>query len=285
MLDMRDLVADFPDRGTRRLDHRACPAGTDTRRRLYITRKENGDVVAYCHNCGLGGIHRGGTSFRPPVLPEVEDESKEGSLDMSRFENNTYYWPKEMRMWLVNMRISLTTAQKYGITYDPESNRVVIPKVSADGELVQYQTRRLVADGSPKYMTRKVKSKFIHDPIGPGISRTCVIVEDMISAIRLSELDIDAVPLFTSTMTDETYLTLVEKYDRLLVWLDNDSVIVDRHAQDMVKKLNAMGATSGMVMHQTDPKHYSDESLQLAVSKFEEECKERENEKSDVSSD
>ncbi len=46
-------------RGTERVNHDDCPAGTDNKRRLYVTRKEDGHVVAYCYNCGYSGATSG----------------------------------------------------------------------------------------------------------------------------------------------------------------------------------------------------------------------------------
>ena len=265
-----EFMPDAPDRaGTARINHKSCPAGEDIRRRLYVTRKEDGNVIAYCHNCSNSGFHGSASRFRrnPVDVPLVESEEKE--LIMPEYmRNDKNYWPKEMIAWLIECGIPLQIAQEYGICYDSKRHRVVIPKLNKDGTLVQYQSRRLVDDGSPKYLTNKLKHEYIHDPIGPGGS-TCIIVEDMISSIRLAMLGYDAVPLFTDTMDSESMLTLVGKYDKIYVWLDNDSVVVDRHADVIVTGLRLLDQDAQRITGFRDPKHYYDVVIDQIVKLME----------------
>ncbi len=260
-LRTNEFLHQAPDSGTVRVNHDQCPAGQDTRRRLYVTRKEDGNVIAYCHNCSNSGFHGSGSRFRrhPVDVSLVEVEEKELVMpEYMRSEQKD--WPKEMAVWLIKCGIPFTIAQEYGICYDSERHRVVIPKLNKDGALVQYQSRRLVDDGSPKYLTNKLKHEHIHDPIGPG-ERTCIIVEDMISAIRLVLLGYDAVPLFTDTMSSETMLTLVGRYDKIYVWLDNDSVTVNRHADIICTGLRLLDQHAQRITGLRDPKHYKDSEI------------------------
>lgn len=252
--------------GTVRVDHDDCPAGVDTRRRLYVTRKEDGSIIAYCHNCGNSGFHGGGSRFRSPSLgvPLLEIEEKELIMP-ERMIRDRNYWPKEMFSWLKECGIHWTLAEKYGICYDALRHRAVIPKLNSRGELVQYQSRRLVDDGSPKYLTNKLKNEHASDPIGSG-GKTCIIVEDMISAIRLVSLGYDAVPLFTDTMKSETMLTLVGKYDTIIVWLDNDSVTVNRHADTIVTGFRLVNQKADRTHGLSDPKRYRDDEIKDVIA-------------------
>jgi len=195
-------------------------------------------------------------------------ESEEKELVMPKdMRGDRNYWPREMITWLIECGIPLQIAEEYGICYDAKRHRVVIPKLNREGRLVQYQSRRLALDDSPKYLTNKLKHEHIHDPIGPGES-TCIIVEDMISAIRLAELGYDAVPLFTTTMTSESMLTLVGRYDKIYVWLDNDSVVVDRQADIICTGLRLLDQNAQRIMGFRDPKHYSNEEIDGIVEEI-----------------
>ncbi len=133
-----------PDRaGTVRVNHDPCPAGTDTKRRLYVTRKEDGNVIAYCHNCSCSGFHGSGNRFRVDhmAVSHVEIEEKELTMPKTMYSKHIS-WPKQMRDWLEECGISLTLAEEYGICYDRDRHRVVIPKLNSEGKLVQYQSRR-----------------------------------------------------------------------------------------------------------------------------------------------
>ena len=73
---VRDLAPESI--GTARYNHEDCPAGTDTRRRLYVTRKADAPhlVLAYCHNCGESetAIERDTFIFNNVALAKAELE-------------------------------------------------------------------------------------------------------------------------------------------------------------------------------------------------------------------
>ncbi len=252
-------------RGTERVNHDDCPAGTDNKRRLYVTRKEDGHVVAYCHNCGNSGANSGTSRFRLASVPKTSTTS-EGHLEMSElFEEKSCKWPKEMMVWLNKCGISLTIAEKYGIVYDSDDRRIIIPTLDKSGDLVMFQSRRLYEDGTPKYLTYKEKGAYYHTALpGKGTilyPNTCIIVEDMVSAIRCAEAGLTTVPLFTSTMTDSTLLTIKVEYDTIVVWLDNDNATVDQHAENLVRKARLIGLKAVRVCEHTDPKHYENRKI------------------------
>ncbi len=41
---------------TDHINHDGCPAGEDTKGRLYVTKTDNGILLAYCHHCGGKGV-------------------------------------------------------------------------------------------------------------------------------------------------------------------------------------------------------------------------------------
>lgn len=251
--------------GTERVNHDGCTAGVDTKRRLYVTRKEEGNVVAYCHNCGISGVHSGTSRFRVAHVPKAP-KTVEGTLEMKHnMKDKPYDWPKEMLAWLNECGIDLTIAMKYGIVYDTDDRRIIIPKLNKSGDLVMFQSRRLYEDGTPKYLTYKVKDAYYHDALeGKVEPNTCIVVEDMLSAIRCAEAGYTAVPLFTANVTDKTMLTMVREYDTIVVWLDNDNTTVIRSSANAVRKLRALAGTKEAIMQvqtSTDPKHYTDREI------------------------
>lgn len=58
---LKQLITTAPEMAvgnTLRFDHIGCPAGEDTRGRLYVKRTSDNFWVAYCHNCGSPGWYK-----------------------------------------------------------------------------------------------------------------------------------------------------------------------------------------------------------------------------------
>lgn len=63
------------------VNHVDCEAGRDTRERLYVKRNSTTEWVAYCHNCGLGGVIR---HKKTMSVEEMADWAKEKSVETLR---------------------------------------------------------------------------------------------------------------------------------------------------------------------------------------------------------
>ena len=242
---------------TVRYNHEECPAGTDTRRRLYITRKDDGVIVGYCHNCGSSGMAvHGRTHYRSPTPVTVN--KKVGVVTMpTNLEFEPVLWPKEATDWVLKAGVPLTTVRAYGLAYDLDTRRVIIPKYNVDNELVMWQSRSVGLDLGPKYLTEIKKDAQVHDPLGTK-GDVVVICEDMMSAIRLNMYTTyDAIPLFSSSVNITKLLTPLANYDRIVVWLDNDGAEVNRHRDQLKLQLRSLGKSVGVVYDQDDPKHYT----------------------------
>lgn len=67
------------------VNHITCEAGADRRSRLYIKHTEGNTFVAYCHNCGKGGLLKNGNQQHS--LEELATWVKEKSV---KFEETAY---------------------------------------------------------------------------------------------------------------------------------------------------------------------------------------------------
>ena len=243
--------------GVVHINHDDCPAGVDTRRRLYITRKDNGVILGYCHNCGSSGVsvHR----YTVHRVAHVESMVTQEEISMpANLELYPKHWPIEAFKWVSDAGISLTTAQKYALAYDLDTRRVIIPKFNLDNELVMYQSRNVGLDDGPKYITVKKLGAQIHDPMRRSAlvpSDTVVICEDQLSAIRIVEDGkCDAIPLYSSNVKFTKLLTPGSNYGKIIVWLDNDGVAVTRHRDVLINNLRVIGKVTYGVYHHSDPK-------------------------------
>jgi len=271
---------------TIRLNHDDCMAGTDTRRRLYITRPVSNptSVVAYCHNCQSGGYHITGqhTGFRrtrhedTPAqnILKVQDHITVPPNLLGDIDN----WPLLAQAWAFRGKLNKNLIRGYGIAYDPSSDRVYIPRYdwhekSGDtyyfGDLKGYQLRNVdPTNKRPKYLTVTAT-----DDIGFSLLKAdrqstewsrAVLVEDLLSGIHIIEATHDGAVVTVAIVNYGTQVQLPALHacslqSRAIVWLDNDSKHVNEQAQQMARTINMIRSqcTVGMVTAKTDPKHHS----------------------------
>ncbi len=210
------------------VNHTSCPAGTDTRRRLYIKR-EHDKVLAYCHNCN-GHYVRSERGVRSVALierllaKEVESPTAKEVQLPHDIDYNPATWPAAATAWLYGHRFDNRMIQDYSLGYSPSWGRVVLP-VFESGKCIFWQGRRIEGDG-PKYISVRSAKKPLFMACDPRIPvGTAVVVEDMLSAIRVAESlpgRMGVALLGTHEPSQLTELLNSYKAERVLVWLDDD---------------------------------------------------------------
>lgn len=225
--------------------------------RLYITNMGE-RIVFYCHHCGSKGsltnnLSRWKRASRPSVkaLPKEYTMPKDGVAEVGK-------WPVEARMWLVQGKIKSEVAEKAGMTYSPYLNRVCIPIVF-DGEYLGYVARR-IGDEGPKYLARsKDKERFIFTKNVNTVGRV-VLVEDILSCIRLSSLGYNCLALQGVNITPTVLNYLTSLYNHYTVWLDNDNPQVKLSQAKAKSNLEMYGLTD-IIKTEVDPKNLSDKQI------------------------
>jgi hypothetical protein len=230
-------------------DHAGCPAGRDTKQRLFVKR-EGAKTLAFCHNCGLSGvlsskevssIRRGGENLLidgPLHLPP----------DM---ELATAQQPVEHVAWLNKYGIGPAAQRDNNIGWSAQYGRTILPVYSLSGELTAYQRRNVSKyDLGPKYLTTRAR-KLANTAFWNLAARedkqaggVIVITEDILSAIKVGMAGYPAVALLGTYLTNETVETIAAaEYTQAVVWLDDDNFKV-RKSQKTMRKMLAqyMGA-------------------------------------------
>ena len=285
LIDIEDIeIGD-----TLRIDHDDCPAGTDTRRRLYITRPQSNptSVVAYCHNCQEGGYHITGqhSSFRRTrhenqPLTNVHEVNDHMTTPPNLLKNLTA-WPMLAQVWAYKNKLTTVLLKMYGIAYDPSSDRVYLPRydwMSLDtkgtdvyfGDLIGYQLRNVdPTSKGPKYYTVTVPDdpgytllKNDYDPIRPD--QRAVLVEDYISGIHVvaatATAAIDTIAVVNyGTKVHLPTLHACAQLGHATVWLDNDSDHVCQQAAQMARTINMINSRCHVrvIEEVSDPKHHN----------------------------
>lgn len=262
MIDKSEFVPHAPSSpGMVRVNHERCGAGSDTRARLYIWRKSNGIITAYCHNCGGTGVSSEHTRRRY--------RSRRGAADRGAVSVGVYYppdsvslesFPPAAKAWALK-HLTEDEVRDNNLRYSPSERRVVVPYFEVPGnKYVGCQLRRIYPDDTgPKYLTYKEKGKQLvfRPQYTTTESNTCVLVEDAVSSIVVSRIHgLHSLAIGGVHVSDELLLTLVKTYDTIYVWLDNDNSEVKKAQTSILHRLSSQGVLTLLVLTEKDPKAF-----------------------------
>ena len=153
--------------------------------------------------------------------------------------------PRKAMEWLLSYGISQEEIDKYGIEWNVKEEMLVLLQTARYWQARTFNSRR------PKYMSEGSKPLTIY-----GQGDTIVIVEDIISAIKIARLHDEycACPVLGSSLSYDMENQIVEKYKKSAVWLDRDKA---KNALRISRKLKQRGLESRVVVTDEDPKEYS----------------------------
>lgn len=261
---------------TLRFNHINCPAGQDTKRRLYLTRPAStpGVVLAFCHNCQESGVIRDGVVRYRDYAPEAPvNKTVEFKVPVG-MEFDPDNWPNEATTWRIQKNLTKKMCKASGIRYDHNSHRIYLPmydklmstgSYSNDSNLLGYQLRQIDGTG-PKYFTAlKDQDTKPYTQIGAQ-DEVCFLVEDLASGLVLAEHLFNGkgnvVVNYGIKITPEI-LALHTGADNNVVWLDNDSDHVIKRATEIAR---TWGLISGKVCYvediHCDPKNVCDDDME-----------------------
>jgi len=269
------------------VNHVDCPAGVDTRRRLYVTRnKAPSDLLVwYCHNCGQGGafkarMHR---SIAYTATETVGNGS--GLLNVKDMWDQGIPWveaPDEVVRWLTFRGAEASAVWDNNVRWHPVKNALLFgvnERGNRDDTVVPWaiQVRNFGPKSGPKWWTCKgrwpegaplrtwfgVKQDYLETASAhKRQERALVLVEDWLSAAAVWHHSLhDSYCLYGAHIgMDELAKIRHElRYDKLLVWLDNDVTAVLSSREDIIKRAKMLGFTEVRVeRNRKDPKYCVD---------------------------
>lgn len=162
----------------------------------------------YCFSCGFS--KSSDRSFTPPRNIHTDNP------EFPECTNNPNDFTIEALKWLVGFHISPELIRKYQV-HQALDGSLIYPQIDATGLITMYQQRWL--GEQRKIITKGAKSPSF---CSKG-NETLIIVEDYLSFIRISDLDIYDVCCLWGTKLDwDSIKDVVNKYETIFVWLDND---------------------------------------------------------------
>lgn len=246
--------------------HKRCPLSDHVTTGFIVIPDRKGYLL-YCHNCGKKKwIPRGGVSPNA-VRAMLSTPKKKVYRDISLPSDMSYEIPAVGKVWLYQYGITEQMIRTLGFGYSEKYHRLIMPMYDSEDNLIHWQGRYLgdfVKDKTPKYITR-TKSGNYHWVYNPKESEQAVLVEDLVSALKIGMSGYAGVCLFGSYLKDDVIDTLSDEYMRQRVWLDPDK---RKAATKYVKRFTSLGYNFSAVLTATkDPKEYSTKEIKRFLTK------------------
>ena len=290
------------EEGTVHIHHCKGGTGNDS---LYITRNEDGSIVAFCHHCSARGSHRvlgsraiqgrdkdgratsiSGTTTREPEtadagsggLGHAGDSAATRSSVRANELDFLYHtgsgtpedWPDHAKKWVLEYGLTYGQVVTAGMVYigDHARDDAIVYPLEAKGA---YQVRHF--DGKLKYEIVGKADARIYYKEGQ-IMQPLVFVEDVRSALKVSSYA-NAIPLLSTSMSDEMLAKLIDKqesFTKVVVWLDNDNNEVIKAAHKLHEKLiKVLTVPVGLIHKQVttlDPKELRHHSIERILNEL-----------------
>ena len=259
---------------TRRHNHEDCPAGEDSKRRLYVTRKPD-VLLGYCHNCGQSSSKYVSTDdrYRLSGYSTVKDSSaaKDYILPTAVSFKDTDNIPAEAEVWRIKNKLTREQCAANHIAYDPVNDGIILPFWRMEHLLDNgHQLRPVHQRGGAKYVNYVRDHDVELGGIlkGPGQGDILVIVEDLVSGIHIREAGFDALVNYGTQVKPMILYQIPDHYKEVVVWLDNDNDTVIDKSKQMYDILHLYGNRDRKIRrisNYEDPKHYDSETIDEIV--------------------
>lgn len=233
----------------------------------------------WCHRCHEGGFKPNGQR----ALSKIVERWNAAAGDHNDFKiilphdltRRDLPWPAVR--WLSKAGITQRLMSEYNIGYSPRYGRVYLPVYSTPSRsgvrrLEYYQGRAVYGGQVPKYLNPKInKSSLVFSSRNksPGSStsgenkrsQTAIITEDILSAIRVGEVQGAAGVSILGTSPSPGQINYLSTFRSCLIWLDPDSA--GQKATRLLKRsLEMIGQPYSVMTSERDPKLYSHRELQ-----------------------
>jgi hypothetical protein len=263
------------------INHEGCPSGEDIKGRLYIKVTDDGQMVlAFCHHCGQR------TGIKVPYFGPHATEVPDRGYANKRWASGMEYFNTAREITMLGLHEysfvitdsplrylyqedtheKMAYEKHYGIRYHDGNNcrlaGLVVPRYATIG-LVGLDVRFTAKIASLKWDRYKrcddggnvlCGKLSVYNTSG---AKTCVLCEDPISAIKLDMAGYAGVALMGTDISSEDILKLSYLYDRLVVWLDNDSDPIKEKAEAIYRRALMFISNTNIIRALEDPKKYS----------------------------
>lgn len=258
-----------------KINHANCPAGEDTKQRLYIKRIENNGILAYCHHCGKRGVafsNATPTNYASSNSNRAK-QAKHGAHSRAckmpyDATTDTSKWHPAARAWIRKYGITDKEISEHGIFYSNYKGRVGLPTWDKSG-IAHISYRKIhKTDLGPKYLTEGCSSAAIISSqrlAGSLSPTTIIIVEDLLSAIKCARV-CNAVALNGVHLSDKLLSNIVKEYNKIVIFLDDDCRQVKLNEIAIKNRIEQFGKDVTIVHSIKQPKELTEDEIRIYCS-------------------
>ena len=233
------------------IKHEACPVcRKNGRDRSGDNLARYSDGGAYCFCCGY---FEQGSKF----IHHFKNEPR-NTETITIPTDSRHDLPERCREFLEQYGIGEFDIQRNYIVWSPSYERLIFP-IFVNGNLEAWQGRYFGEEKKSKWFYKGDLNNLFYT-IGNPYAKKLVLVEDIISAIRISHCsDFLAMPIFGSHISQKRLLTIKRFYGMpVIIWLDNDK---KKEAISFAHTANSFEINTQTVITEKDPKavHFLDE--------------------------
>lgn len=197
----------------------------------------------YCFGCQYYKLKNDLNTLRTRVF---KSKSPSNVIDNSKL-NITPELPPVAIKWLLSYGITPTEILKYNFQWCIDNGTLILLNTNT------YWQGRSFKNFGPKYLSNGPKPLTIY-----GESDTIILVEDILSAIKVARHSVCATPLLGSSLSIENERILANKYKTIYVWLDRDKA---KNAIKIKNRFKALGLQSKVIITDKDPKEYNNKEI------------------------
>lgn len=227
------------------------------------------DDHVFCFGCRY---YRSKKSINPNLIKKIGEKEKRHDPNISLPDDYSVSIPKVGLDWLQKYNLTAQDIRDNHIGWSEQGKMIgkdtpracqvapclVFPVYDGEGGLLMYQLRYMGANSQiPRFYTRGAKD-MVHIL---GKNGTIVIVEDIISAVKVSKVA-RAIPLFGSSINIDLLVRLHRFTDCFAIWLDRDKLA---EAEKARKRAMQFFRYVGVVSTELDPKCYSPMAIQTIL--------------------
>lgn len=164
-------------------------------------------------------------------------------------------------IWLYQYGITTTEIISNRIMWSEERKLLCFPLL-VNQEVVAWQARNFNPEKSYKYLTKgNVQDNYFLF----GNGNTIALVEDVVSAIKVSRHGVYGVPVLGSVISSKTIQRLTHISDNFLIWLDPDK---QKEAIKYSSQLRQMGYNCSTILSDKDPKEHTDDYIKDKLNEY-----------------